>query len=62
MSEILAYLRIVEQRIQEALENGDFDNLSGKGRHLVLEDDSNVPEALHLAYKILKNADCLTPE
>ena len=27
-----------------------------------LEDDSQVPEDLRLAYKILKNADCLPPE
>ncbi|MBW2029355.1 MAG: DUF1992 domain-containing protein [Deltaproteobacteria bacterium] len=62
MSEILAYLRIVEQRIREAQENGHFDNLAGKGRPLDLEDDSNIPEDLRLAYKILKNANCLPPE
>ena len=56
------YLKIVEQRIIEAQEKGEFDNLPGHGKPLVLEDDSNIPEELRVAYKILKNADCLPPE
>jgi len=59
---MFGYLRIVEQRIREALERGEFDNLPGQGEPLNLEDDSNVPEDLRLAYRILKNADCLPPE
>ena len=56
------YERIVEQRIKEAMEKGEFDDLPGKGKPLPLEDDSHVPEDLRLAYKVLKNADCLPPE
>ena len=56
------YERIVEQRIKEAMEKGEFDNLPGKGQPIPLEDDSHVPEDLRLAYKVLKNADCLPPE
>jgi hypothetical protein len=56
------YLKIVEQRIKEALEKGEFDNLPGQGEPLSLEDESRVPEDLRLAYKVLKNADCLPPE
>ena len=56
------YEKIVEQRIKEAMENGEFDDLPGKGKPLPLEDDSHVPEDLRLAYKLLKNADCLPPE
>jgi hypothetical protein len=56
------YLKIVEQRIKDALERGEFDNLPGKGEPLALEDDSHIPEDLRIAYKILKNADCLPPE
>jgi len=55
-------LKIVEQRIKEAQERGEFDNLPGHGKPLNLEDDGNVPEDLRIAYKILKNADCLPPE
>jgi DnaJ homologue, subfamily C, member 28, conserved domain len=56
------YEKIVEQRIKEAVEKGEFDNLPGKGKPIPLEDDSYVPEDLRLAYKLLKNADCLPPE
>jgi len=61
-TEMFCYLKIVEQRIREAQENGEFDNLPGQGEPLNLEDDSHIPEDLRLAYKILKNADCLPPE
>jgi len=53
---------LIERKIKEAQEKGDFDNLPGKGKPLKLEDDSGVPEDLRMAYKILKNADCLPPE
>jgi len=56
------YLTIVEQRIRKAQHEGDFERLPGEGRPLQLEDDTGVPEDLRLAYKILKNADCLPPE
>jgi hypothetical protein len=54
--------KIVEERIRRAFENGEFDNLEGTGEPLELEDDSSVPEDLRLAFKILKNAECLPPE
>jgi hypothetical protein len=53
---------IAERRIQEAILKGELDNLPGKGKPLQLDDDSGIPEELRLAYKILKNADCLPPE
>ena len=54
--------RIVEERIRTAQDNGEFDNLPGKGKPLNLEDDSGVPEDLRLAYKVLKNSNCLPIE
>jgi hypothetical protein len=54
--------RIAENRIQEAIEAGLFDDLIGKGHPLHLEDESHIPPELRMAYKILKNADCLPPE
>lgn len=53
---------IAEQRIREAMERGEFNNLSGKGRPLKLEDDTSVPDELRLSYKVLKNAGCVPPE
>jgi hypothetical protein len=54
--------RIAENRILEAIEAGHFDNLQGKGRPLLLEDDSHIPPELRMVYKIMKMADCLPPE
>ncbi len=53
---------IAEERIQEAIRNGDFDDLSGMGKPLVFDDDPNIPEELRMSYKILKNSGCLPPE
>ena len=53
--------KIVEERIKQAQKKGAFNNLPGKGKPLP-EDEVNVPEDIRLAYKILKNADCIPPE
>jgi hypothetical protein len=54
--------RIAEEKIRESMARGEFDNLPGAGKPLVLEDDSMIPEELRVPYKILKNAGCLPPE
>ena len=60
---VLAALeRVAEKRINEAIQRGEFDNLPGSGEPLNLEDDRQIPDDLRLAYKILRNADCLPPE
>ena len=59
---IIALQKLVEKRIKEAQERGEFDNLPGHGEPIQIEDDSHIPEDLRLAYKILKNADCIPPE
>jgi hypothetical protein len=59
---LAGFEKIVEERIRIAQKKGAFDNLEGRGKPLVFEDDRHVPEELRLAYKILKNADCLPPE
>jgi len=56
------FQKIVEERILRAKKNGEFDNLAGNGKPLDLKDDIHVSEDLRLAFKILKNADCLPPE
>ena len=56
------FQKIAEQRIRQAMEDGEFDNLPGKGQPLQLEDDSHIPEDIRIPYKILKNANCLPPE
>jgi hypothetical protein len=59
---MFGHLKIVEKRIQEAQRKGEFDNLPGRGKPIEFEEDRHIPEDLRLAYKILKNADCLPPE
>lgn len=53
---------LAEQRIREAQERGEFDNLPGAGMPLALDDDALVPEELRAAYRILKNAGYVPPE
>ena len=54
--------RIAEERIREAIQRGEFENIPGSGKPLEFEDDRHIPEDLRLAYKVLKNAHCLPPE
>lgn len=54
--------KIAEQKIREAIERGEFDNLPFHGQPIIPEDLSAVPEPLRMGYKILKNAGVLPPE
>lgn len=53
---------IAEQRIAQAMERGDFDDLPGAGKPLDLAQMHDVPEDLRMAYHILRNAGYLPPE
>jgi len=53
---------LAEQRILEAIENGEFDNLPGKGRPLPPDNLSLVPPDRRAAYKVLRNAGQLPVE
>ena len=59
---VYGFEKIVEERILKAQKRGEFENLPGVGKPLVFEDDHFVSEDLRLAYKILKNADCVPVE
>ncbi len=50
---------IAEQKITEAIKAGEFDNLPGQGKPLLLDDDWYGPSRNRLAFKILKNAGYL---
>ncbi len=56
------FAKLAERRILEAIENGEFDNLEGKGKPLIFEDETWIPEDLRMAYRFLKNAGCVPPE
>lgn len=53
---------LVEQRILEAEQRGEFADLPGAGRPLELDDDPLVPEELRVAHRVLKNAGFVPPE
>jgi hypothetical protein len=54
--------RIAEERIKEAMERGEFDNLPFKGEPVPLDSNPYVPEDLRLAYRLLKQHGFLPPE
>ena len=58
----MAWERIAENRIREAMQDGVFDNLPGAGKPIDLEGYFELPEHLRVAYSILKSANCLPAE
>lgn len=48
---------VVSQRIEEAMRDGQFDNLRNKGKPLKLERNPFVPQDMEMAYHILENND-----
>jgi hypothetical protein len=52
---------IAERKIQEAMEEGAFDQLQGTGRPLPEDDDPCQDPALRMAHRLMKNAG-LTPD
>ena len=50
---------LAERKIQEAMREGQFDNLPGRGRPQKLEDLSHLPPEMRLAYIVLKNGGYL---
>ncbi len=59
MYEIFA--RIAEAKIRQSIENGELENLEGKGKTVQLENMAFIPADQRMAYKIMKNAG-LVPE
>ncbi len=54
--------KLVEQKIREAQEAGEFDDLEGEGRPVNLEAYFNTPEELRAGYALLKSAGVLPEE
>lgn len=53
---------IVENRIQEAMRNGEFDNLPSQGKPINLDYWASLPEGIRAGYMLLKNAGFLPEE
>ena len=58
----MAFERIAEDRIKQAIAEGKFDRLPRAGEPLDLEEYFSTPEDLRMAYSILKNANCAPAE
>lgn len=54
--------QLAERHIQAALNKGELSGLSGEGKPLQLDDDSQIPQELRTAYRLLKNSGYLPPE
>ncbi len=52
MSSILE--RIVEDRIQEAMRNGEFENLPSQGKPINLDYWASLPEGIRAGYILFK--------
>ena len=58
----MAFSRLAENRIQEALASGEFENLPGAGKPLDFEQYFSTPGDLRIGYSILKAANCVPAE
>lgn len=58
----MAFERIVETLIQQAMERGEFDNLPGKGKQIDLTEYFETPEEVRMANSVLKGAGMTSRE
>ena len=56
------FQRIAEQKIQEAIKNGEFDDLEFAGKPLDHSDYFSAPPELRMSFHILKNAGVVPEE
>jgi hypothetical protein len=47
--------KAIEEKIREAIERGEFDNLPGHGKPLDLDAYFNTPEDLRMAFAMLRS-------
>jgi len=58
----MSWERIAENKIREAMQEGEFDNLPGAGKPIDLDGYFKLPEHLRVAFSILKSANCVPAE
>lgn len=59
---MLTFDILCEQRIVDAMRQGEFDRLPGAGKPLDLAEDPLVPEEMRMTNRILKNAGYIPAE
>jgi len=58
----MSLANFIEERIREAIEAGEFNNLEGAGKPLDLDSYFNTPEDLRMGYSVLKSAKIVPEE
>jgi hypothetical protein len=58
----MSLAKFIEERIREAIEAGEFNNLEGAGKPLDLDAYFNTPEDLRMGYSVLKSAKIVPEE
>jgi hypothetical protein len=56
------WTRLAENRIEEAIAGGEFDDLPGRGQPLDLAEYFSLPEAERASRALLRNANVVPPE
>ncbi|MFB5197481.1 DnaJ family domain-containing protein [Neobacillus sp. KR4-4] len=57
------FSRIAEDKIKEAIKNGEFENLPGMGKPLELKDDlPGMSAEMKMGYRMLKNAGFISDQ
>jgi hypothetical protein len=56
------WTKLAEDRIEEAISNGEFDHLPGKGQPIDLAEYFALPAAERAGAMVLKNANVVPPE
>ncbi len=54
--------RMAEEKIKQAIRDGELDDLPGKGKKQELEDLSAIPEDMRTSYLMMKNSGYLPDE
>ncbi len=58
----MSLAKFIEERIREAIEAGELDNLEGAGKPLDLDAYFNTPEDLRMGCSVLKSAQIVPEE
>jgi hypothetical protein len=58
----MPFEKIIEEKIREAIEAGQFNNLAGRGQPLDLTAYFATPPDVRLGYSVLKSAGCVPEE
>lgn len=56
-SDLSPWILTAEEKIKDAMDAGEFNNLPGRGKPLDLEEDAHVPFELRMMYRMLKRAN-----